>query len=318
MTFALLCPGQGAQYLGMGKDFYEHYPAAKAVYDAADDILGFRLSDLCFNGPDDQLQSTDNAQAGIFVTSMAIYKTLVEENKMPAAPDFVAGLSLGEYTALCIAGVFTFEDGVKLVRARGQLMQAAAAATPSTMLALVGADEPLADEICRAACGSGIIVPANFNAPGQIVLSGAVPACQQAAKIAEARGLRAVMLSVAGAFHSPFMQSAADEMGRVLAGVTFSPATCPVVSNVTAQLHGADAQGIKDLLVKQIIAPVRWSQGMEYLKVRGVDKYMELGPGRVLTGLHKRIDRRAAVTNVSTLDALKELNVMNSGKMAPH
>ena len=305
MTFALLCPGQGAQYMGMGKDFYEHYPRARSVFDAADHILGFRLSDLCFHGPDDQLQATDNAQVGIFVTSMAIYQTLVSEKKLPATPDFVAGLSLGEYTALCIAGVFTFDDGVKLVRARGQLMQAAATATPSTMLALVGADEPLADEICRAASESGIIVPANFNAPGQIVLSGAVPACQQAAKIAEARGLRAVMLSVAGAFHSPFMQSAADEMGRILAGVQFSPATCPVISNVTAELHGTDAQGIKDLLVQQIIAPVRWSQGMEYLKAQGVDHYMELGPGRVLTGLHKRIDRRAVVTNVSTPEALR-------------
>ncbi len=308
MKFALLCPGQGAQAMGMGKDFYDQYPQAREIYDAADRILGFRISDLCFHGPDDQLQATDNAQVGIFVTSMAIYQTLLTEHKLPAVPDFVAGLSLGEYTALCIAGVFTFADGVKLVRERGRLMQAAATATPSTMLALVGADEPAAVDICQAASAKGIIVPANFNAPGQIVLSGAVPACQEAAVIAEARGLRAVMLQVAGAFHSPFMQSAADEMRQVLAKVAFKPASCPVVSNVTAQIHGTDIQGIKDLLVQQIIAPVRWYQGMEYLQKQGVNKYMELGPGRVLTGLHKRIDRRAAVTNVSTLDALKQLS----------
>jgi [acyl-carrier-protein] S-malonyltransferase len=293
--------------MGMGKDFYDQYPQAKAIYDAGDAILGFGLSGLCFHGPDEQLQTTDHAQVGIFVTSMAIYKTLIAQNKLPATPDYVAGLSLGEYTALCIAGVFSFEDGVRMVRARGQLMQAAATAAPSTMLALVGADEPAADEICREASSSGIIVPANFNAPGQIVLSGSVAACQHAAKIAEARGLRAVMLAVAGAFHSPLMQSAADEMGRVLAEIEFSPASCPVVSNVTAQVHGTDAQGIKDLLVKQIVEPVRWSQSMEYLKAHGVDTYMELGPGRVLTGLHKRIDRRAAVANVSTVESLKDM-----------
>jgi len=307
MKFALLCPGQGAQAMGMGKDFYDQSLHAREVFDAADKLLGFRLSDLCFHGPDDQLQATDNAQVGIFVTSMAIYQTLLAENKLPAAPDFVAGLSLGEYTALCIAGVFSFVDGVKLVRERGRLMQAAATATPSTMLALVGADEPTADDICRAASDKGIIVPANFNAPGQIVLSGAVPACQAAAGIAESNGLRAVMLPVAGAFHSPFMQSAADEMRQVLANVAFKPASCPVVSNVTAQVHGADPQGIKDLLVQQIVAPVRWYQGMEYLRSQGVDTYMELGPGRVLTGLHKRIDRRAVVANVSTFNALAQL-----------
>lgn len=307
MKFALLCPGQGAQHLGMGKDFYARYAQAKTVYDTADAILGFRLSELCFHGPDDQLQSTDNAQVGIFVTSMAIYKTLLAENKLPAAPDFVAGLSLGEYTALCIADVFSFEDGVKLVRARGQLMQAAATASPSTMLALVGADEAAAEEICRQASENGVIVPANYNAPGQIVLSGSVPACAHAAKIAEARGLRAVMLSVAGAFHSPFMQSAADGMGRVLADIAFAPARCPVISNVTARPHDTDVRSIKELLVQQIIAPVRWSQSMEYLKTSGVEQYMELGPGRVLTGLQKRIDRRVPVVNVSTAESLDQL-----------
>ena len=310
MKFALLCPGQGAQAMGMGKDFYDQYPQAKAVYDAADALLGFRLSDLCFNGPDADLQATDNAQVGIFVTSMAIYQTLGAEKKLPAVPDFIAGLSLGEYTALCIAGVFSFEDGVKLVRARGQLMQAAATSAPSTMLALVGADEPTAEEICRLAGDKGIIVPANFNAPGQIVLSGAVAACQEAATIAQSRGLRAVLLSVAGAFHSPFMQSAADEMRQVLENVPFKPASCPVISNVTAQPHGTEVQEIKDLLARQIIAPVRWYQGMEYLKGQGVDSYMELGPGRVLTGVHKRIDRRAEVTNVSTVDAFKQLSAV--------
>ncbi|MGC9258841.1 MAG: ACP S-malonyltransferase [Phycisphaerae bacterium] len=307
MKFALLCPGQGAQFMGMGKDFFAQYPPAREVYETADAILGFRLSALCFNGPDAQLQSTDNAQAAIFVTSMAIYKTLLAENKLPAVPDFIAGLSLGEYTALCIAGVFSFEDGLKLVRARGELMQAAATAAPSTMLALVGADAPLAEEICRGAADSGIIVPANFNAPGQIVLSGAVPACQKAAQIAEARGVRAVLLSVAGAFHSPFMQSAADGMNRVLAGTHFAAASCSVISNVTGQPHGNGEAEIKTLLVRQIIAPVRWYQSMEYLKHQGVDRYMELGPGRVLTGLHKRIDRRAVLVNVATVDALKDL-----------
>jgi [acyl-carrier-protein] S-malonyltransferase len=302
MPTALLCPGQGAQAVGMGKDFYARFGAAARVFDTADSALGFSLSKLCFEGPEEQLNKTDKAQLAIFVTSVAIFETLLELGKAKA-PDFAAGLSLGEYTALHLAGVFTFEDGLKIVKARGQLMQAAAEANPSTMLALIGSDEPTASAICDEARQGDILVPANFNSPGQIVLSGAIAACERAAKVAETKGVRSMPLKVAGAFHSPFMQSAADQMAQVLAGVPFCPPKVPVISNVTAQPHGS-IESIKQLLVRQIIAPVRWHQSMETLRATGVDKFLEVGPGRTLTGMLKKIDRKAPVENYSTIDGL--------------
>ena len=303
MSLALLCPGQGAQHVGMGRDFYEGFGVARRVFDQADQHLGFALRRLCFEGPQEQLNATNNAQVAIYVTSVAIYETLLELGKVPTPPQYVAGLSLGEYTALHIAGVLSFLDGLTLVKARGQLMQAAAEAAPSTMLALLGADEPAANEICQEASVAGVIVPANFNTPGQIVLSGGVEACRKAAQIAEARGFKSVPLPVAGAFHSPFMQAAAEQMERVLARTRLSPARIPVISNVTAQPHG-EADSIRQLLMQQVIAPVRWYQSIEFLRSAGVDNWLEVGPGRSLTGMMKKIDRRAAVTNISTTEGL--------------
>ncbi len=303
MPLALLCPGQGAQHVGMGRDFYDGFGVARRVFDQADQHLGFGLRKLCVEGPQEQLNATNNAQVAIYVTSIAIYETLLELGKVPTPPQFVAGLSLGEYTALHIAGVLTFLDGLTLVKARGQLMQAAAEAAPSTMLAVLGADEPAINEICKEAAEAGIIVPANFNTPGQIVLSGSVPACQKAAQIAEARGFKSIPLQVAGAFHSPFMESAAEQMAQVLENIRFSPARIPVISNVTAQPHG-DSESIRKLLVQQVIAPVRWYQSIEYLRAAGIDSWLEVGPGRSLTGMMKKIDRRAAVTNISTVEGL--------------
>jgi len=303
MTLALLCPGQGAQLVGMGKEFATSFGVAKRIFDTADNVLGFPLSRLCFEGPQEVLNATNNAQAAIYVTSVAIYETLLELGKV-GAPDFAAGLSLGEYTALHVAGAFTFEDGLKLVKARGQLMQAAAEAAPSTMVALIGADEATAVAICQEAKGGDILVTANFNAPGQIVLSGGVEACQRAAQVAEAKGVKSIPLTVAGAFHSPFMQSAADQMAKVLAEISIQKPRIPVVSNVTAELHG-EPESIRELLVKQVIAPVRWQQSIELLKAKGVDQWVEVGPGRSLSGMMKKIDRKAAIVNYSTLDGLK-------------
>jgi len=304
MTLALLCPGQGAQHVGMGKDFYNAFAVARRIYDEADKHLGFELSKLCFEGPDDQLNKTDNAQLAIFVTSIAIYETLLELNKIQAPP-IAAGLSLGEYTALHIAGVFSFLDGLTLVKARGQFMQTAAEAQPSTMLALLGADEPAANDICAQARESDILVPANFNTPGQIVLSGSIAACQRAAKLAESKGFRSIPLKVAGAFHSPFMQPAADQLAEVLGQTSFSPPKIAVMSNVTARPH-TDVINIKKLLAQQVVAPVRWYQSIETL--RSIDnpptQWLEVGPGRTLTGMMKKIDRKAAIENVSTTEGL--------------
>ncbi len=302
MQQAILCPGQGAQHVGMGQDFFAAHQAARDVFALADEILGFGLSTLCFQGPDSQLQRTDNAQVGIFVTTVAIYQTLKSSGKLPANIDAAAGLSLGEYSALFIAGAMTLPDAIRLVRARGELMQAAAVAQPSTMLALVGADETQAAEICRQAAGHGIVVMANFNAPGQIVLSGGVEACAEAAKIAQATGVRSVPLNVAGAFHSPFMRPAAEKMREILAGVPLVMPRIAVISNVTARPHES-VETMRELLVEQIVAPVRWSQSMDYLRQAGTGQYLELGPGRVLTGLMKKIDRRAPIANISSAEA---------------
>ncbi len=301
MPTALLCPGQGAQHVGMGKDFHAFGVAAR-IYESADQILGFPLTRLCFEGPEEQLNKTDVAQLAIFVTSVAIYETLLEKNKA-AAPDFAAGLSLGEYTALHVAGVFSFEDALKIVKARGRLMQAAAEAAPSTMLALLMADEAGANAVCAEAAQGDVLVPANFNTPGQIVLSGGIEACKRAAAVAEAKGFKSIPLKVAGAFHSPFMQAAADQMAQVLAGIRFSPARMPVISNVTAQPHG-DGDSIKKLLVQQIIAPVRWYQSIETLRAKGLYNWIYVGRGRSLTGMMKKIDRKAPIDNYSTTEGL--------------
>lgn len=302
MATAILCPGQGAQHVGMAKDFAAGFAVAARIFDQADKALGFSLSKLCFEGPEDQLNQTNNAQVAIFVSGIAIYDTLLELGKIKA-PDFTAGLSLGEYTALHIGGVFSFEDGLKLVRARGQLMQAAAEAAPSTMLALLGADEASAHAVCQEAAQGDVLVPANFNTPGQIVLSGSIPACERAAKVAESKGLKAIALKVAGAFHSPFMQSAADQFAKVLDTIEFKPAKQPVMSNVTAQPHG-DSESIKKLLIQQIVAPVKWYQCIETLRLKGVDNWIEIGPGRTLTGMMKKIDRKAPVANYATAEGL--------------
>ena len=288
----------------MGKDFYTTHGVAARIFEQADKALGFPLSKLCFEGPEDHLNKTDAAQLAIFVTSVAIFETLLELGKT-TAPDFAAGLSLGEYTALHLAGVFSFEDGLKIVQARGRLMQAAvdAGGGGSTMLALMGADEAAATALCAEAAQGDVLVPANFNTPGQIVLSGSIAACQRAAAIAEAKGFKSIPLKVAGAFHSPFMQSAADQMAEVLAAVQFLQPKVPVISNVTAAPH-TDIDSIKKLLVQQIISPVRWYQSIETLRAKGVTNWLEIGPGRTLTGMMRKIDRKAPIQNYSSADGL--------------
>ena len=300
----ILCPGQGAQAVGMGRDFYERHPAARAVFDEANDLLGVDLARLCFDGPEEQLNQTDVAQPAIYVTSLACHAAAVAAGRIdPANVAGFAGLSLGEYTALHLAGAFDFATGLRLVQARGRYMQEAAVSVPSGMVSLIGADEAQANELCELASQGHILVPANFNSPGQIVVSGALPACQRAEQLAGEMGLRAIPLKVAGAFHSPLMQPAADRLAEDLANLAFAAPAKPVWSNVTAEPHG-DAASIKTLLVRQITEPVRWSQTMEKLVAAG-GTFVELAPGRVLAGLLKKVDRRAPVANYGTADALQ-------------
>jgi [acyl-carrier-protein] S-malonyltransferase len=299
----ILCPGQGAQVVGMGKDFYDAFDDARKTFDQANEVLGFDLASICFTGPDDRLNKTDISQPAIFVTSIACYACAKTKGLLEKDKPIYAGLSLGEYTALHLAGVFDFETGLKLVAARGKYMQEAAVATPSSMVAIMGGDEASVTKLCEESAGGEVLVPANFNAPGQIVVSGSRSACERILAAATIAGLKAIPLVVAGAFHSPIMQSGADKMKAELDRVEFKPPQAPVFSNVTAELH-TDSASIKKLLVDQIVRPVRWEQTMQKIAPEADARFIELAPGRVLTGLLKKINRRLPVENLGTADAL--------------
>ena len=278
----------------MGKAWCEGSPAARATFEEADailgDSLGAALSELCFNGPTDVLNRTDVAQPALYACSIASYRGL-QEQRGPLLTATAAGLSLGEYTALHLAGVFDFDEGLRLVATRGRLMQDAAEAADSGMVALIGADGGQARQVCDEAAGGEVLVCANFTAPGQVVLSGHTGACRRAVVAAEGMGLRATPLAVAGAFHSPIMQTAADGMAEALAPINLRTPTVPVWSNVTAEPHDAtEPELLKQRLVEQIVSPVRWSDLCRALAGGDTMEFHELAPGSVLRGLMRRID----------------------------
>jgi [acyl-carrier-protein] S-malonyltransferase len=334
MSIAFLFPGQGAQSVGMGKDLYDAFAAARAVFDRAEDISGLPLKRLCFEGPDDQLARTDIAQPAIFATSAAMLATLGSllspQRIADLRPAFMAGLSLGEYTALYAAGMIGFDDAMRLVTRRGAAMQAAATAVPSGMVAVTGLDEPKARELCAAAAQGQVLTCANFNSPGQIVVSGELEACRRVEAMAGQFGASgAVALKVAGAFHSEIMQPAARELGQALAAVGFAapaepaaaavgePATpamgqsfasagVKVIANVSAQPYACHRCAAENLLA-QLCGAVRWQQSVEHLISQGVTQFYEVGPGRVLAGLMRRIDRKAAITSINNKEAVEKL-----------
>jgi [acyl-carrier-protein] S-malonyltransferase len=311
----ILCPGQGAQAVGMAKAWYDRSDLAREVFSAADRILGSRLgaplSELCFSGPADRLNQTDAAQPAIYTAGVACWRaTLSAWNAGPhtngsneASVFAAAGLSLGEYTGLHLAGCFSFEDGLELVALRGRAMQDAATGVPSGMVALIGADEAQAQQVCDAAREGGVLVCANFNAPGQVVLSGDKAACERALAAAGAAGLRAQPLAVAGAFHSPIMAPAAERLSAALARTPIAAPRCRVYSNVTAQPHapgaGASAieHSIRARLIEQLTAPVRWAQSCARLiaDAPAGATWHELSPGKTLAGLMRRIDKSVKV-----------------------
>src|SRR5262245_16490379 len=314
----ILCPGQGAQAVGMGKAWFDSAPEARAVFEQADrqlgDRLGGRLSALCFAGPVEKLNRTDVSQAAIYVTSVACWRVLLSRRSMGNGElplTATAGLSLGEYTALHVAGAMSFEDGLELVTLRGRAMQDAAdspeapAGGGGGMLALIGATEQQAQDICEKARAGHVLVCANFNAPGQIVLSGHRAACNRAAQIAEAMGVKSAPLAVAGAFHSPLMAAAAERLGAALAKAAIKAPRCPVLSNVTAQPH--DTAGgltisdtIRRRLVEQLTNPVRWAQCCQWLVANAPGDYLELAPGKTLAGLMRQISKDVRVTTHDT------------------
>lgn len=297
----VLCPGQGAQQVGMGQAWTQRYPTAASVFADADRILGIDLSTIAFHGPEEQLNRTDYAQAAIYTTSVACFRVLKERGVIGEISG-TAGLSLGEFTALHLAGAFSFEDGLQLVRKRGQYMQEAAEASKGGMVALVGADEPQANLVCEQSLERGgpseVLVPANFNCPGQIVISGSLESCYRAVEVAGAMGLKATPLKVAGAFHSPLMKPAADRLAAALANVSWNKPAVPVISNVTAQPHdGHNLDSIRKRLVEQLTSPVRWEQSMVWAVAHMPGRYVELAPNKVLSGLMRRIDRAVKVEN---------------------
>jgi [acyl-carrier-protein] S-malonyltransferase len=306
MAPAILFPGQGAQVVGMGRDVYEKSPAGKAVFDLADRVLPFRLTEIVFGGPEDKLTETDISQPAILTTSMALIAALREMGWNGEAPA-TAGLSLGEYSALVFAGALDLEDAITLVHKRGTYMREAGRANPGSMLAVVGLDDAAITALVDAASASGVIVAANLLCPGQVVLSGEVTALEVAEKLAAERGaMKTVMLKVDGAFHSPLMQQAADRLAKDLTSVRIKPPVTPFVANVTADLV-TDPEEIRRLLVAQVTSPVLWEKSMRLMLAAGVSDFAEVGPGRVLTGLLKRIDRKAATKSISDMASLPQL-----------
>lgn len=283
---AFVFPGQGVQFVGMGKDLYDNNPLAKELFEKANDILGFRITDIMFSGTDEELKQTKVTQPAVFLHSVISALCMGED----VAPDMVAGHSLGEFSALVAAGALNFEDGLKLVYARAMAMQKACEAAPSTMAAIVGLDDATIENVCTEInTENNVVVPANYNCPGQLVISGNVEAVKAACEKLKAAGAkRALLLPVGGAFHSPLMQPAKDELQAAIEATTFNTPKCAVYQNVDAQAH-TDAEEIKANLIAQLTASVRWTQEVQNMIAAGATDFTECGPGKVLQGMIGKI-----------------------------
>lgn len=299
MKTAFLFPGQASQYVGMGKDLAERWTVAKDMFSTANELMGENLAEICFSGPEDVLKQTRYTQPAIFVHSLIVAAIIMER------PSAAAGHSLGEYSALVCAGALSFEDGLRLVKKRGELMQESGTRSPGTMAAVIGAEQELVESTCTEASEAGIVQAANFNSPGQIVISGSIEGIDRAIEILKSKGIRLVKkLPVSGAFHSPLMQYAREEMADVLSGTTIRDASFPVYTNVTAE-PVVEAETIRTMLLRQITSPVCWESSMRNMQRNGITEFAEVGPGTVLQGLLKRILPEATCLALGTRDQIE-------------
>ena len=302
---AFLFPGQGSQSVGMGRELFENFSLARRVFEEADDALHFSISKLCFQGPEEALKLTENTQPAILTTSIACLRVL--QNEKGFTPRLTAGHSLGEYSALVASGGLVFSDAVRIVRLRGRFMQEAVPVGEGAMAAVLGMEREDLERLCEEAAGEEVLAPANFNSPGQIVISGHTRAVERAIERVKQKGKKAMLLAVSAPFHSPLMKGAGERLAKEIEPISVGELKIPVVTNVEAEIN-EDRNRVKPLLVAQVSSPVRWEESMKRMVQEGIERVFEIGPGKVLSGLMKRIDSKVETATIEDLQTLKRIS----------
>jgi len=302
---AFIFPGQGSQYVGMGKEFFENFREARDVFQEADDVLHLPISSLCFQGPEEALKLTENTQPAVLTTSIAALRVLQAEKGV--VPRLAAGHSLGEYSALVVSGALAFADAVQIVRLRGRFMQEAVPVGEGAMAAILGMERGQVEKLCEEAAQGEVLTPANFNCPGQIVIAGHAKAVERAMERVKQEGKKAIPLPVSAPFHSPLMKPAGERLQKVLEGIPIRDLKIPVVTNVEADINQSKER-VKELLVTQVWSPVRWEESMQKITGDGIEQTLEIGPGKVLSGLMKRINPKVETKNIEDIQTLKKIS----------